>query len=50
MADKLSTLLVDSDIVKIVEQKLQSNYFRLLRWSLDALGETNGYLGSYTTR
>ena len=41
--------LSDSDINKIVERKLLSNNFRVLHWSLDNLGEINGFLGLYYT-
>ncbi|KAF3425543.1 hypothetical protein E2986_01315 [Frieseomelitta varia] len=47
--EELTALLLDSDINKIVERKLRSNNFRVLHWSLDSLGETNGFLGSYYT-
>ncbi|XP_029046002.1 uncharacterized protein LOC114877505 [Osmia bicornis bicornis] len=47
--DKPSVLLLDSDINKIVERKLRSTNFRVLHWSLDSLGETNGFLGQYYT-
>lgn len=49
VVDKPAAPLADSDINKIVERKLRSNNFRVLRWSLDSLGETNGYMGSYHT-
>lgn len=45
--DKPSVPLLDSDINKIVEQKLRTSNFRVLQWSLDRLGETNGFLGQY---
>nr|XP_033324781.1 uncharacterized protein LOC117219616 [Megalopta genalis] len=41
--------VIDSYISKIVERKLRSNNFHVLRWSLDSLEETNGYMGSYHT-
>lgn len=47
--EKPAPLLLDSDINKIVERKLRSNNFRVLHWSLDSLGETNGFLGQYYT-
>ncbi|XP_076241051.1 uncharacterized protein LOC143183415 [Calliopsis andreniformis] len=47
--DKPTAPLLDADVVKIVERKLRSSNFRILRWSLDSLGEVNGYLGSYYT-
>ncbi|XP_043263956.1 uncharacterized protein LOC122404119 [Colletes gigas] len=49
ISNRPAALLTDSDIVKIVERKLRSNNFRILHWSLDNLGEVNGYLGSYYT-
>ncbi|CAK9795897.1 hypothetical protein ANTPLA_LOCUS562 [Anthophora plagiata] len=47
--EKQTALLLDSDVNKIVERKLRSNNFCVLHWSLDSLGETNGYLGQYYT-
>ncbi|XP_053975513.1 uncharacterized protein LOC128874634 [Hylaeus volcanicus] len=44
-----TTPLSDSDVNTIVERKLRTKNFRVLRWSLDSLGETNGFLGSYYT-
>ncbi|XP_076650633.1 uncharacterized protein LOC143357874 [Halictus rubicundus] len=49
VVDKPASLLTDHDVDKIVERKLCSNNFRVLRWSLDSLNETNGYLGFYYT-
>ncbi|XP_076395373.1 uncharacterized protein LOC100880123 [Megachile rotundata] len=47
--DEKPSVLLDSDINKIVERKLRSPNFRVLQWSLDDLGETNGFLGQYYT-
>ncbi|OAD59966.1 hypothetical protein WN48_06731 [Eufriesea mexicana] len=47
--EKPAPLLLDSDINKIAERKLRSNNFRVLHWSLDSLGETNGFMGQYYT-
>ncbi|XP_017878098.1 uncharacterized protein LOC108623809 [Ceratina calcarata] len=49
VSEKSTALLNDSDINNIVERKLRSNNFRVLQWSLDSMGETNGFLGSYYT-
>ncbi|XP_076295351.1 uncharacterized protein LOC143216316 [Lasioglossum baleicum] len=49
IVDKPAPPLTDPDINKIVERKLCSNNFRVLRWSLDSLSETNGFLGAYYT-
>lgn len=49
VTDKRPPLLTDPDINKIAERKLRSNRFRVLRWSLDSLDETNGYMGQYYT-
>ncbi|KZC12479.1 PREDICTED: uncharacterized protein LOC107190555 [Dufourea novaeangliae] len=49
VGDEPAVVLTDFDINRIVERHRGSNNFRILRWSLDSLGETNGYLGSYYT-
>lgn len=49
VSEKSCAPLDDLDINKIVERKLRSCNFHVLQWSLDSLGETNGFLGSYYT-
>lgn len=45
-----SALLLDSDVERIVERELGPDESRVTRgWSLDKLGETNGFLGQYYT-
>ncbi|XP_076166216.1 uncharacterized protein LOC143146092 [Ptiloglossa arizonensis] len=41
--------LSDPEVNKIVERKLATTKFRVLQWSLDSLGETNGFMGAYYT-
>ena len=44
-----SLLLDSSDVDKIVGRRLGTAEFRVSSWSLDMLGETNGFLGQYYT-
>ncbi|CAL7937484.1 unnamed protein product [Xylocopa violacea] len=42
-----SSLLLDSDVDKIVERKLRTTNFRVSQWRLEQLEKVDGFLGQY---